>query len=206
MDTYIEHLNKLELGSNVTFLVGHGNIRVAAMGYVADKATPADLEKMQEITRRCMKAGAMGVSFGLIYPPGSYADTEEMIAVAKIVAEYGGVITAHIRGEGIQLIEATDELLRVARATGVRTVHSHHKASGGPMNWNKTAATIAMMEKQISRLENDLDAKEQEIKRLQARVQELETESIIFRNGESIEKYPFEMGVSDKNEQKRTHV
>ena len=150
MDTYIEHLNKLELGSNVTFLVGHGNIRVAAMGYVADKATPADLEKMQEITRRCMKAGAMGVSFGLIYPPGSYADTEEMIAVAKIVAEYGGVITAHIRGEGIQLIEATDELLRVARATGVRTVHSHHKASGGPMNWNKTAATIAMMEKAIA--------------------------------------------------------
>ena len=66
--------------------------------------------------------------------------------------------------------------------------------------------TIAMMEKQINRLENDLDAKEQEIKRLQARVQELETESIIFRNGESIERYPFEMGVSDKNEQKRTHV
>ena len=66
--------------------------------------------------------------------------------------------------------------------------------------------TIAMMEKQINRLENDLDAKEQEIKRLQARVQELETESIIFRNGESIERYPFEMGVSDKNEHKRTHV
>jgi len=66
--------------------------------------------------------------------------------------------------------------------------------------------TIAMMEKQINRLENDLDAKEQEIKRLQARVQELETESIILRNGESIERYPFEMGVSDKNEQQRTHV
>ena len=66
--------------------------------------------------------------------------------------------------------------------------------------------TIAMMEKQINRLENDLDAKEQEIKRLQARVQELETESIILRNVESIERYPFEMGVSDKNEQQRTHV
>ena len=150
MDTYIEHLSKLELGGNFTFLVGHGNIRVAAMGYVADKATPADLEKMQEITRQCMKAGAMGVSFGLIYPPGSYADTEEMIAVAQVVAEYGGVITAHIRGEGNQLIEATDELLRVTRATGVRTVHSHHKASGGPMNWNKTAATLSMMEKAIA--------------------------------------------------------
>jgi len=150
MDSYIEYLSKLELGSNFTFLVGHGNIRVAAMGYVADKATPADLVKMQEITRQCMKAGAMGVSFGLIYPPGSYADTEEMIAVAKIVAEYGGVITAHVRGEGDTLIEATYELLKVARATGVRTVHSHHKATGGPMNWNKTAATISMMEKAIA--------------------------------------------------------
>ena len=66
--------------------------------------------------------------------------------------------------------------------------------------------TIAMMEKQIKRLENDLDAKEKEIKRLQARVQELETESIIFRNGESIERYPFEMGVSDKNEPQQTRV
>jgi len=66
--------------------------------------------------------------------------------------------------------------------------------------------TIAMMEKQINRLENDLDAKEQEIKRLQARIQELEAENIIFKNEESLGKYPFEMGVSDKNEQKRTHV
>ena len=66
--------------------------------------------------------------------------------------------------------------------------------------------TIAMMEKHINRLENDLDAKEQEMKRLQARVQELEAENIIFKNGDNIGKYPFEMGVSDKNEQQRTHV
>ena len=147
---YIDYLSKIPLGSNATFLIGHGNIRVAAMGFVARKATPEELDRMRELTRRCMKAGAMGVSFGLIYPPGSYADTEELIAVAEVVAQYGGVITAHVRGEGLQLIEATDELLRVARATGVRTVHSHHKASAGPMNWNKTAATIAMMEKAIA--------------------------------------------------------
>ena len=150
LDGYIRRLESIPLGCNFTFLVGHGNIRVAAMGYVAQKATPADLDRMRELTRQCMEAGAMGVSFGLIYPPGSYADTEEMIAVAEVVAEYGGVITAHIRGEGKNLIEATDELLQVARATGVRTVHSHHKASGGPMNWNKTAATISMMEKAIA--------------------------------------------------------
>jgi septal ring factor EnvC (AmiA/AmiB activator) len=66
--------------------------------------------------------------------------------------------------------------------------------------------TIAMMEKQISRLENDLDAKDQEIKRLQSRIQELETENIIFKNEENLGKYPFEMGVSDKKEQQQTHV
>lgn len=150
LDSYIRHLETIPLGSNFTFLVGHGNIRVAAMGYVPDKATPADLDRMRELTRQCMEAGAMGVSFGLIYPPGSYADTEEMIAVAEVVAQYGGLITAHVRGEGDTLIEATDELLKVARATGVRTVHSHHKASGGPLNWNKTAATISMMEKAVA--------------------------------------------------------
>lgn len=150
LTSYIRHLETIPLGSNFTFLVGHGNIRVAAMGYVPDKATPADLDRMRELTRQCMEAGAMGVSFGLIYPPGSYADTKEMIAVAEVVAQYGGVITAHVRGEGNTLIEATDELLRVARATGVRTIHSHHKASGGPMNWNKTAATLSMMEKAVA--------------------------------------------------------
>ena len=147
---YIQLLEKRPLGTNATFLIGHSNIRVAAMGYVTDKATPEDLERMQELTRQCMKAGAMGVSFGLIYPPGSYSDTEELIAIAKVVAEYGGVITAHIRSENTQLIEATHELLQVTRATGVRTVHSHHKATGGPMNWNKTAATISMMEQAIA--------------------------------------------------------
>ena len=105
---------------------------------------------MEELLRQCLKAGALGLSFGLIYPPGSYADTEEMIGLAKVVAEFGGVVTAHMRSESAKLIEATDEMLQVARASGVRLVISHHKATGGPMNWNKTAATISMMERAIA--------------------------------------------------------
>ena len=73
---------------------------------------------MQQLLRQCMEASAMGVSFGRIYPPGVYSDTEKMVAMAQGMAEYGGVITAHVRGEGNLLIEATDELLRVTRATG----------------------------------------------------------------------------------------
>ena len=147
---YRRHLERFPLGANFTFLIGHSVLRAAVLGYENRTATPDELAKMQQLLRRCMEEGAMGVSFGLIYPPGVYSNTEEMIALAQVVAEYGGVLTAHVRGEGDLLIEATDELLRVARATGVRTVHSHHKATNGPMNWNKTAATIAMMEKAVA--------------------------------------------------------
>ncbi len=137
-------------GANVGFLVGHGNLRACVVGYADRKLTARERQQMEELLRRCMKAGAMGLSFGLIYPPGSYADTEEMIGLAKIVAEFGGVVTSHMRSESSKLIEATDEMLRVARASGCRLVISHHKATGGPMNWNKTAATISMMERAIA--------------------------------------------------------
>ena len=147
---YRRHLQDLPLGANLTFLVGHGLLRAAVLGYENRAATPEELTKMQHLLRRCMEEGAMGLSFGLRYPPGSYADTDELIALAQVVAAYGGVITAHIRGEADTLIEATHELLQVVRATGVRYVHSHHKAMGGLMNWNKTAATLSMMETAVT--------------------------------------------------------
>ena len=149
MNQIVFHLKDLPLGVNFTFLIGHGLLRAAVMGYADRKATPDELAKMQRLLRQCMEEGAMGLSFGLRYPPGSYADTGELIALAQVVAEYGGVITAHVRGEGETLIESTHEMLQVVRATGVRYVHSHHKAMGSPMNWKKTAATLSMMEKAI---------------------------------------------------------
>ena len=147
---YRRHLKVLPLGVNVTFLIGHGLLRAAVLGYENRAATPAELENMRQLLRRCMKEGAMGLSFGLRYPPGGYADTAELIALAQVVAEYGGVITAHVRNEADTLIEATHEMLQVVRATGVRYVHSHHKAMGGPMNWNKTAATLSMMKTAVA--------------------------------------------------------
>ena len=147
---YRRHLEDLPLGDNFTFLMGHGLLRAAVMGYADRKATPEELAKMQQLLRQSMEEGAMGLSFGLRYPPGGYADTDELIALAQVVAEYGGVITSHVRGEGETLIESTHEMLQVVRATGVRYVQSHHKAMGSPMNWNKTAATLSMMEKAIN--------------------------------------------------------
>lgn len=141
---YLDFLDR-PTGANMAYLVGHGNLRACVVGYADRKLTKEEQAEMEELLRKCLKAGALGLSFGLIYPPGSYADTEEMIGLAKVVAEFGGVITSHMRSESARIIEATDEMLQVARASGVRMVISHHKATGGPMNWNKTAATISMM-------------------------------------------------------------
>ena len=95
---YRRHLKPLPLGANLTFLIGHSLLRAAVLGYESRKATPEELARMQQMLRQCMGEGAMGVSFGLIYPPGVYADTQEVMAIAQVVAAYGGVITAHVRG------------------------------------------------------------------------------------------------------------
>lgn len=148
---YLAYLNKQPLGANCAFLVGHGNLRACVMGYESRKATKEEIKEMQTLLAECMDAGAKGVSFGLIYPPGSYADTEELTAIASVAAEKGGLFTVHMRSENSGLIEATDEMLRVAEQSGARCVISHHKATGGKMNWNKTAATISLMEQAIAR-------------------------------------------------------
>lgn len=134
-------------GANMAYLVGHGNLRACVVGYADRKLTTEEQAEMEELLRRAMKAGCYGLSFGLIYPPGSYADTEEMIGLAKVVAEFGGVITVHVRSENTRLVEAVEEMMEVTRASNVRMIISHHKATGGPMCWNKTAATISIMDR-----------------------------------------------------------
>ena len=146
---YVQYLNGRTYGANAVNLVGHGRLRAAADCFVNRSLTAEERGQMESCLDECMRAGAHGLSFGLIYPPSSYADTDELVGLAKVVARHGGVVTVHMRDEGDRLIEATDEMMRVTRATGVRMVISHHKAINGPMNWNKTAATIAMMEKAV---------------------------------------------------------
>ena len=136
-------------GANMAYLVGHGNLRACVVGYADRKLTAEEQAEMEELLRQAMKAGCYGLSFGLIYPPGSYADTEEMIGLAKVVAEFGGLITVHLRAENTKLVEALEEMMVVTRASNVRMVISHHKATGGPMCWNKTAATISIMNRMV---------------------------------------------------------
>ena len=126
---YLDFVNR-PTGSNMAYLVGHGNLRACVVGYADRKLTAQEQAEMEELLRKCLKAGALGLSFGLIYPPGSYADTEEMIGLAKVVAEFGALITVHVRSENTRLVEAVEEMMQVTRATNVRMVISHHKAMG----------------------------------------------------------------------------
>ena len=133
-------------GANTALLMGHSTIRRAVVGHEDRKPTTEEMEQMKAVLREGMENGAFGLSYGLIYAPGCYADTEELIEMAKVVAEYNGVIAAHIRNEGDRLATATAEFINVAKSANVRAVLSHHKAVTSMENWGKVNHTIAMMD------------------------------------------------------------
>lgn len=142
---YLNHLEQTPAGNNYTIMVGHGTLRAAVMGMANRVPSLAELDQMKNLLRQCLEAGALGLSYGLQYPPGSYATTEELIQLSNLVAEYDGVIAAHIRNEGDQLVEAVDEMLQVAKASHCRLVISHHKAINRS-NWGKSKKTLSMIE------------------------------------------------------------
>jgi N-acyl-D-amino-acid deacylase len=136
------------LGVNVGLLVPHGSVRQAVLG-MADRAPePAELERMKDLVRAGMAEGAFGLSSGPYYAPGSYADLDELVALAEVAAAYGGVHQSHIRDEGgfsIGLLQAVDELIAVSRRSGITGVVSHIKALG-PAVWGLSAAVVERIE------------------------------------------------------------
>lgn len=133
------------IGPNVKSLAGHGAIRMHAMGMEARPPDAGELQAMQRHVAEAMAAGAVGLSTGLIYPPGSFADTEELIALAKVAAEYGGLYASHIRDEGTALLDAIDEAIRVGEEGGLPVQLSHHKANGKE-NWGRVSASLARVD------------------------------------------------------------
>jgi len=145
MGTLIKIAENVPQGANIALIVGHGALRNTVMGKENRAPSAEELEQMKELLREALEAGAFGLSFGLIYSPGCFADTDELVSLAKVVAEYGGVITAHMRNEGDDLIKATEEIISIARASGARTVISHHKAFIKD-NWGKVHYTLQMVD------------------------------------------------------------
>lgn len=143
---FYEKVEKGGIAINLVPLAGHGTIRIFVKGFDPSPPSPDELEQMKELLRRCIDEGAFGLSTGLIYPPGSYSETGEIIELAKVLAEKGGVYLSHIRNESKRLIEAVDEAIEIGEKAEVPVQISHHKASGKP-NWGKVNATLRLMER-----------------------------------------------------------
>ena len=130
---------------NVGSFLGAATVRVYAKGYTEGAASPAELDTMRAITVNAMRDGAFGVASALIYPPGRYASTEELVEVAKAMAPLGGVYITHMRSEADQYLEAIDEAMRIGREGGV-PVEIYHLKAGGVRNWPKAAQAVTKID------------------------------------------------------------
>jgi N-acyl-D-amino-acid deacylase len=142
---YLTWLEKRGVSQNFASFIGAATLRENVIGLEDKPPSPAQLEKMRELARREMEAGALGITTALIYPPAFFAKTDELIELCKVAAKYKGKYTAHIRSEANQLIEAVQETIRIGREAGLPVEIYHLKASG-QSNWPKMDQVIAMIE------------------------------------------------------------
>lgn len=143
-----EYLGILEsngLPLNIATLAPHGPIRISVMGMSKGQPSKSQLIRMQRMLDQSMQDGALGLSTGLIYPPGMYSDPHELTALARVAADYGGIYTSHIRGSSELLIPAVNELIDIGKSTGIRIHHSHNEAVG-KSHWEKIDEVLAIEE------------------------------------------------------------
>lgn len=142
---FFSRLEERGTALNYATLVGHGAVRGAAMGLNDRPPTPEEIEKMKIFISESINDGAIGISSGLEYSPGSYAQAEELVELCKTAVEWGGLYATHMRNEGDRLIESIEETLDVARKTGIRVQISHFKAAY-PRNWDKVDDALGKLE------------------------------------------------------------
>ncbi len=142
---YLEYLVERGVSTNVASFLGAATPRMYVIGYEDRAPTPEELEQMQDIVRQSMEEGAIGVASSLMYPPGLFADTAELIALSAAAAEYDGLYASHMRDEGAHMLEAIDELITISREAGIRAEIYHLKSSGKD-NWHLFDDAIGMIE------------------------------------------------------------
>lgn len=142
---YLQWIDSLKLSINVATLIGHNDVRKEVMGKVNRDATADEMQQMETIVDKAMKDGAVGFSTGLIYIPGTYSKTTEIIDLAKIAAKYNGVYATHMRDEGDSVIYAIREALTVGREAKIPVEISHFKLSG-QQNWGRSKETVPMID------------------------------------------------------------
>lgn len=143
---FLQYLQRRGTSTNIASFVGATTVRIHELGYEDRRPTPAELQRMCNLVRREMKAGALGVGSSLIYAPSFYADTHELTELCKAAAEYDGMYISHLRSEGNQFLESLDELLEIARNAHVRAEVYHLKAAG-KSNWPKLDQAIEKIER-----------------------------------------------------------
>jgi len=144
-EKYLQYVHTLAFPENVKFLIGHVSLRIAAMGFDNRKPTEKEMEHMKSMLREAMEHGAMGMCSGLIYIPSVYGDVEELAELCKVVAEYDGIYTTHMRNESNDVIASIEETIQVAKGAGCRTHISHLKVCGKP-HWGTSKKMIEMLE------------------------------------------------------------
>jgi N-acyl-D-aspartate/D-glutamate deacylase len=145
MAPYLARVGQEKLGMNVAFLTGHNTIRRAVMGTANRAPTAVELDSMRAMVARAMGDGAFGLSTGLRYLPGVYSNTDEVVALSRVVADSGGIYTSHLREEAVGLFEGVAEALEIGRRARIPVVLTHHKAVG-PKMWGKSVVTLAMVD------------------------------------------------------------
>ncbi|MBV6427916.1 MAG: D-aminoacylase [Haliscomenobacter sp.] len=142
---YLQTLEDKGVSMNVASFVGATTLRIHEVGYDNRPPTPEELSRMQDLARQAMEEGALGIGSSLIYAPAFYANTDELIALCKVAAEYGGMYITHMRSEGNKILEAVDETMRIAKEAGLPAEIYHLKA-GGKNNWPKMDQVIAKID------------------------------------------------------------
>ena len=146
--SYSEYLEKIEgQGTSINFVsfVGNGTVRTAVMSLELRKPTQQELSEMKKLVDEAMKAGAFGLSTGLYYSPSGFADTDEVVELSKVVAEYGGIYHSHIRGESAMVLDSVKEAIEIGNRAGVPVEIAHHKAYGKDY-WHLIDDTLQAME------------------------------------------------------------
>ncbi|WP_126249235.1 N-acyl-D-amino-acid deacylase family protein [Chitinophaga rhizosphaerae] len=143
---YFHQLDSMTISINVASLIGHNDVRRAVMGSTNRAPTAEEQRKMESLVEKAMQDGAVGLSTGLIYVPGNYAQTPEVVGLAKAAAKYGGVYATHMRNEGDAVETAINEALTIGREANIPVEISHFKI-GGKQNWGRSTVTLAMIEK-----------------------------------------------------------
>ena len=142
---FLDKVAKTPISINFASMVGQGSIRSQVIGSINRKATPEELAKMTQLAAQAMRDGAFGLSTGLFYVPGTFTPTEEVIEIAKVVGQMGGIHISHIREEGSHIVESVKETIRIGEEGGLPTQITHHKVIG-KANWGLTEQTLKLVE------------------------------------------------------------